>query len=83
MVAIRSLLLMTNVAAFAIFSGGDNLKLCLQYVFTYSGSVAFPGDPFYQLVDVNRYNINVPVTPAAVTFYAVATGSRSCEMCRR
>lgn len=68
MAAIRNFLLTASVASVAVASGGDNLKSCLKYALTDSGSVAFPGDLLYQLVDVNRYNLNIPVTPAAVTF---------------
>lgn len=68
MTIIKILLLATSVASLAIASAADNLKPCLQNALTASGSVAFPSDLFYQLVDVNRYNLNIPVTPAAVTF---------------
>ena len=68
MTIIRNLLLATSVASRAIASAADSLKPCLQYALTDSGSVAFPGDLFYQLVDVKRHNLNIPVTPAAVTF---------------
>ena len=68
MATVKNLLLTTTVASLAIAIAADSLKPCLQYALTGSGSVAFPGDPFYQLVDVNRYNLNIPVTPAAVTF---------------
>jgi FAD binding domain len=30
--------------------------------------VAFPDEPLYQDIDVKPYNLNIPVTPAAVTF---------------
>lgn len=46
----------------------EKLKTCLRYALTDSGRVAFAGDPFYQVADVKRYNLNIPVTPAAVTF---------------
>lgn len=68
MAAIKNLLLTAGVASVAVASGSDNLKPCLQDALTDGGSVAFPGDLFYQTVDVNRYNLNIPVTPAAVTF---------------
>lgn len=68
MAAIRNFLLTATVASAAVASSGDNLKSCLKYALTGFGSVAFPGDLFYQAVDVNRFNLNIPVTPAAVTF---------------
>ncbi|KAJ5673996.1 FAD linked oxidase N-terminal [Penicillium macrosclerotiorum] len=61
-------LLLAAGAAFVAASDADNLKSCLQYALTDSGSVAFAGDPFYQVANVNRYNLNIPVVPAAVTF---------------
>jgi FAD/FMN-containing dehydrogenase len=30
--------------------------------------LAFPGKPFYQFTDVKAYNLDIPVTPAAVTY---------------
>jgi hypothetical protein len=30
--------------------------------------VAFPDEPFYQLRDVKRWNLDIKVTPAAVTY---------------
>lgn len=68
MATLRNLLLTTSAASLAIASAADSLKPCLQYALTDSSTVAFPGDLFYQLVNVNRYNLNIPVTPAAVTF---------------
>lgn len=68
MATVKNLLLTTTVASLAIAIAADSLKPCLQYALRDSGSVAFAGDLFYQLVDVNRYNLNIPVAPAAVTF---------------
>lgn len=70
MVIMRNLLLALSSASAAIASNDntEKLKTCLQYALTDSGRVAFAGDPFYQVADVNRYNLNIPVTPAAVTF---------------
>lgn len=67
MTAFRYALLTLCVAASVAASGSGNLKKCLQYALTDSGSVAFPGDLFYQQ-EVNRYNLNIPVTPAALTY---------------
>jgi hypothetical protein len=68
MATIRNLLLTATVASAAVASSGENLKSCLKYALPDIGSVAFPGDLFYQVVDMNRYNLNIHVTPAAVTF---------------
>lgn len=68
MAAVRDLLLAASVASVAVASGSDSLNSCLRQALTKSGSVAFPGDLFYQQADVNRYNLNIPVNPAAVTF---------------
>jgi FAD/FMN-containing dehydrogenase len=46
----------------------DNLKSCLKSALKEGDSVAFSGDIFYQLVDAKRYNLNIHVTPAAITF---------------
>lgn len=67
MATIKNALLTLGAAVSAVASTSDNLKPCLQYALTDSGSVAFAGDLFYQ-AEVNRYNLNIPVTPAAVTF---------------
>ncbi|CAI7588349.1 unnamed protein product [Penicillium manginii] len=68
--AVRNFLLTLGAvsAAIADNSNQPKLKTCLQYALTDSGRVAFAGDPFYQVADVKRYNLNIPVTPAAVTF---------------
>lgn len=68
MAAIRNLLLSAGVASVAATSSGDNLKSCLKYALPGIGHVAYPGDLLYQAIDVNRLNLNIPVTPAAVTF---------------
>lgn len=47
---------------------GSPLQLCLNNVFTSSaGSVSYPQNAFYQLLDVKAYNRHIPITPAAVT----------------
>lgn len=68
MVTVRTILLTASAASVAVAGTSNNLKICLQHALIGSGSVAFAGDPFYQAADVNRYNLNIPVTPAAVTF---------------
>ncbi|CAI7629535.1 unnamed protein product [Penicillium pancosmium] len=70
MVGLRNVLLTLSAASAAIAgnSNGEKLKTCLKYALTDSGRVAFAGDPLYQVADVKRYNLNIPVTPAAITF---------------
>jgi len=50
-------------------SNSTPLQKCLNTVFEgNSGSVAFPSlNPLYQILDVKAYNLDIPVTPAAVT----------------
>ncbi|KAJ5176363.1 FAD linked oxidase N-terminal [Penicillium canariense] len=67
MAAVKIFLLTVSAASVAIAGSNGNLKTCLRDALTDSGSVAFAGDPFYQVADVNRYNLNIPVTPVAVT----------------
>ncbi|RJE27475.1 glucooligosaccharide oxidase [Aspergillus sclerotialis] len=48
---------------------GDGLRNCLlAAVGGNIALVAFQGEPFYQAVAVKAYNLNIPITPAAVTF---------------
>lgn len=69
MAIVKHLLIALGAASTAIASGNEEkLRTCLQYALTDSGRVAFAGDAFYQAADVKRYNLNIPVTPAAVTF---------------
>lgn len=70
MAVLRNLLLILGIASATIAgdSNEEKLKTCLKYALTDSGRVAFAGDPLYQVADVKRYNLNIDVTPAAVTF---------------
>lgn len=68
MATVRNLLLAIGTASAAVVNKGDQLQSCLQYALTDSGRVAFAGDMFYQSSAVNPYNLNIPITPAAVTF---------------
>lgn len=70
MVAVRNLFLTLGVVSATIADKNNDaeLKTCLKHALTDSGRVAFAGDTFYQVADVKRYNLNIPVTPAAVTF---------------
>lgn len=44
-------------------------ETCLQSAVGNNFSlIAFPDQPFYQAFAVNPYNLNVPVSPVAVTF---------------
>ena len=68
MASVRSLLLAVGAASVAAAGSSNSLKTCLQYALTDSGRVAFAGDLLYQAADVNAYNLNIPITPAAVAF---------------
>lgn len=68
MPALRTALLTLSAASLAVASSADDLKSCLKYALTDSGQVAFAGDLLYQVNDVKPYNLNTPITPAAVTF---------------
>ncbi|KAJ5745458.1 FAD linked oxidase N-terminal [Penicillium odoratum] len=70
MAALQTFLL--TLLAAATVAGSDNLRLCLQEAVTSSGRVAFAGDLLYQAVDVDVYNLDYPITPAAVTFPTTA-----------
>lgn len=49
-------------------SNSTPLQKCLNTVFEgNSGSVAFPNNPLYQILDVKPYNLDIIITPAAVT----------------
>ena len=69
MAFLRNILLALGAAPAAL-AGGDGLEPCLSSAVNGGGSVAFPSDPFYQISDVSPYNLNIAVTPAAVTFPA-------------
>jgi FAD/FMN-containing dehydrogenase len=43
------------------------LSNCLTSVVG-QGNVAFPSKPFFQLSDVKPYNLDIPVSPLAVTY---------------
>lgn len=65
---VRTALLALGAASAAVASNADSLKSCLKYALTDSGKVAFEGDLLYQASDVKAYNLNIPITPAAVAF---------------
>lgn len=65
---LRSLLLALGSAPAGLSNTSGSIQTCLQDAVANGGSVAFPGDLLYQTLDVNRYNLNIPLTPAAVTF---------------
>lgn len=68
MAILRNLWLIVGAASAVVASSSNNLKSCLHSALTGSGSVAFAGDLLYQIAYVQRYNLNIPITPAAVTF---------------
>lgn len=61
-------LLVALAAASAVSGQNPTYRTCLQNAVAGGGSVAFPDTLLYQQVVVNPYNLNIPVTPAAVTF---------------
>ncbi|CAG8108813.1 unnamed protein product [Penicillium nalgiovense] len=65
---ILKLLVMAVVApSVALAASHEALRSCFENVLTDRGSFAFAGDLFYDRI-VNRYNLNIPVTPAALAF---------------
>ncbi|CAG8110041.1 unnamed protein product [Penicillium nalgiovense] len=65
---ILKLLVMAVVApSAALAASHEALRSCFENVLTDRGSFAFAGDLFYDRI-VNRYNLNIPVTPAALAF---------------
>ncbi|KAJ5316490.1 hypothetical protein PENANT_c019G00949 [Penicillium antarcticum] len=62
----RRILLAFGAASAVLASADEALKSCLKYALTDSGTVTFAGDLLFQAA-ANRYNLNIPVTPAAVT----------------
>jgi hypothetical protein len=69
---LRSALVALGAVSAVLASTDETLKSCLKYALTDSGTVAFAGDLFYQTT-VNPYNLNIPVTPAAVTVPTLAS----------
>ncbi|KAJ5189057.1 FAD-binding type 2 [Penicillium cf. griseofulvum] len=62
-------LLLLAIGAASVPLAGPNvvLKSCFENALPDWGRFAFAGDPFYDRI-VNRYNLNIPVTPAAMAF---------------
>lgn len=59
---------MGNAASSAASSTPD-LQSCLTTaVGSNDANVAFPSDLLYQITDVKPYNLDIPVTPAAITY---------------
>ncbi|KAJ5083885.1 hypothetical protein NUU61_008464 [Penicillium alfredii] len=73
MSVLRALVSVLGISA--AVADSDTLKTCLKDTLTDSGRVAFKGDVFDHATAVNPYNLNLPVTPAVVTFPA-STGRR-------
>ncbi|KAI2725943.1 CAZyme family AA7 [Penicillium roqueforti] len=61
------LFLLAVAASVALAASSEALKQCLENVFTDRAGFAFAGDLFYDRI-VNRYNLNIPVTPSALAF---------------
>jgi hypothetical protein len=51
----------------AFAASNEALRSCFENVLPDRGSFAFAGDMFYDRI-VNRYNLNILVTPAALAF---------------
>ncbi|CAI7655278.1 unnamed protein product [Penicillium glandicola] len=64
---LQLLLLLMAAASLAIAGSNVVLKSCFANALKDQGSFAFAGDIFYELT-VNRYNLNIPITPAAIAF---------------
>ncbi|KAG0160954.1 hypothetical protein PDIDSM_8486 [Penicillium digitatum] len=64
---LQLLLLAVRTISLALAGPNEALKACFGNVLTDPGNFAFAGDLFYDRI-VNRYNLNIPVTPAAVAF---------------
>lgn len=67
MARLQGLLVALAVAA-GVAGQSPAVRTCLEKAVADGGSVAFPDTLLYQQLFVNRYNLNIPVTPAAVTF---------------
>ena len=64
---LKLLFLAVGATSLALASPNEALKSCFNNALTDRGSFAMAGDLFYDHI-VNRYNLNIPVTPAAVAF---------------
>ncbi|KKK21447.1 hypothetical protein AOCH_000127 [Aspergillus ochraceoroseus] len=62
-----SLLQISLLAYSGLVSGDFSLRQCLESAVS---RVAFEGDPFYQLLSVRPYNLDISIVPAAVAFPA-------------
>lgn len=58
---------MGNQASSAAAATPD-LKSCLTTAVGGDGNVAFSDDLLYQVTDVKPYNLDIPVTPTAITY---------------
>ena len=60
--------------AYSTSTGADLLHHCLTLAVSNNHHlIAFPNDPFYQLADVQRWNLAIDVIPKAVTFPETTT----------
>lgn len=64
---LRLLFMAVGIPSAALAASNEALRSCFENVLTDPGSFAFAGDLFYDRI-VNRYNLNIPVTPAALAF---------------
>ena len=60
--------------SYSTSAGADLLHQCLSSAVSNNHHlIAFPNDPFYQLADVQRWNLAIDVIPSAVTFPETTT----------
>ncbi|KAF4551896.1 FAD-binding domain-containing protein 21 [Elsinoe fawcettii] len=57
------------------------MRSCLLSAVGGDANVAFPSDLLYQMQDVHRYNLDIPVTPAAVTYPSTAEQVSAVVVC--
>ncbi|GAB0137272.1 hypothetical protein EsDP_00005545 [Epichloe bromicola] len=76
----RVLLLVLSCISFASASAKGDVRDCLR---TAVDDVAFPEHPLYQLMKVRRWNLDLEVTPAAVTYPKSAEQVAAVVNCAR
>ncbi|KAJ5616594.1 hypothetical protein N7537_001708 [Penicillium hordei] len=64
---LQLLVLTVGATSVALAGPSEALRSCFKNALTDQGSFALAGDLFYDHI-VNRYNLNIPITPAAVAF---------------
>ena len=64
---LKLLVMAVGAPLVALAASSEGLRTCFENVLSDRGSFAFAGDLFYDRL-VNRYNLNIPITPAALAF---------------